>query len=271
MKSQKHMARRKYAVTTMGAILLSFLFLANAPITAMANYNREEADDEATTLTEPEYEPGKVVTEESVKEPAEPFSIDGNGEVLDDATDDDTKEFLTVQTKNNQTFFVVIDRAATSNNVYMLSMIDESDLAEFLDENEESKAGLLLPQADEKTQEQIKEEEERQKELLAEQKRKSEKRATIIFVIILITAGIIFCGGYYYFKFYKPRREEEKAEEEHLEEFDEIEFADWQEDNDPVQDGYDEDEYSEMAEPDVDGDTLEEDLQDYGYPDSDEA
>ena len=227
MKSQKHMARRKRTAMGMGAVLLSFLFIANAPVTAMANYSREEADDGATNLTGPEYEPGRAVTEELEKEPAEPFSIDGNGEVLDDAANDDTKEFLTVQTKNNQTFFVVIDRAAASNNVYMLSMIDESDLAEFLDDDEESKSGLLLTQEEEKSQEQIKEEEERQKELLAEQKRKSEKRATVIFVIILIAAGILFCGGYYYFKFYKPRREEEKAEDEQLEEFDEIEFADW--------------------------------------------
>ena len=38
-----------------------------------------------------------------------PFSIPGNGEVLDDKTDDGTKEFLTIQTKNGNTFFLVLD------------------------------------------------------------------------------------------------------------------------------------------------------------------
>ena len=66
-----------------------------------------------------------------------PFSIEGNGEVLDDVTSDGTKQFITVTTKNNETFFLVIDRSSNANNVYMLSMIDESDLSAFLEEGEE--------------------------------------------------------------------------------------------------------------------------------------
>ena len=63
-----------------------------------------------------------------------PFSVAGNGELLDDITDDETKQFLTVQTKNGNTFFMVIDRSRNSENVYMLSLIDECDLAEFIEE-----------------------------------------------------------------------------------------------------------------------------------------
>lgn len=33
---------------------------------------------------------------------------------------------------------MVIDRSGTSENVYMMSLVDEQDLAEFLDENEET-------------------------------------------------------------------------------------------------------------------------------------
>lgn len=33
---------------------------------------------------------------------------------------------------------MVIDRSGTSENVYMMSLVDENDLAEFLDENEET-------------------------------------------------------------------------------------------------------------------------------------
>ena len=93
----------------------------------MAQYNETEA--QATEVPE-------VVKEE--KPDGTPFSVSGNGEVLDDITGDETKQFITVRTKNNQTFFVVIDRANKVDNVYMLSMIDENDLAEFLEEEEET-------------------------------------------------------------------------------------------------------------------------------------
>lgn len=57
---------------------------------------------------------------------------------MDDKENDSSKQFLTVQTKNGNTFYMVIDRSGTSENVYMMSLVDEQDLAEFLDENEET-------------------------------------------------------------------------------------------------------------------------------------
>jgi hypothetical protein len=57
---------------------------------------------------------------------------------VDDKENDSSKQFLTVQTKNGNTFYMVIDRSGTSENVYMMSLVDENDLAEFLDENEET-------------------------------------------------------------------------------------------------------------------------------------
>ena len=51
-----------------------------------------------------------VIAEETLEEAEDtPFSVAGNGELLDDITDDETKQFLTVQTKNGNTFFMVID------------------------------------------------------------------------------------------------------------------------------------------------------------------
>ena len=41
--------------------------------------------------------------------------------------------------KKGNTFYMVIDRSSTSENVYMMSLVDENDLAEFLDETEDSK------------------------------------------------------------------------------------------------------------------------------------
>ena len=82
-----------------------------------------------------EAEPEHVIMEETPKETeATPFSVAGNGELLDDISNDETKQFLTVQTKNGNTFFMVIDSSRNSENVYMLSLMDEYDLAEFIEE-----------------------------------------------------------------------------------------------------------------------------------------
>ena len=74
-----------------------------------------------------------VISEETPeKTEITPFSVAGNGQLLDDITDDETKQFLTVQTKNGNTFFMVIDRSRNSENVYMLSLIDEMTLQNLL-------------------------------------------------------------------------------------------------------------------------------------------
>ena len=62
------------------------------------------------------------------------LSTPGTAQVQDDITEDRSKEFLTITTKNNNTFYLVIDRSSSSENVYMLSQIDENDLQEFLKE-----------------------------------------------------------------------------------------------------------------------------------------
>ena len=69
----------------------------------------------------------------------------------DNITDDSSKEFFTVKTKGGNTFFLVIDRAKNSENVYMLSLIDEYDLQEFLTDEErngkeEEKPAVVLPE-----------------------------------------------------------------------------------------------------------------------------
>ncbi|MBR1634348.1 MAG: DUF4366 domain-containing protein [Lachnospiraceae bacterium] len=209
---QKKRCRKETAART-GALLLSFFMLAARPAVARADYS-PAGEDAQESLAAPEYEPQSdaVVAETE----GQPFSVAGNGTVIDDAADDGTKEFFTVRTKNSQTFFLVIDRAGTADNAYMLSMIDEDDLQEFL-EGEGNLAGLSLPQTEDQEQEEILKEEEREKAAEAERRKAETKKNTWIFVIFLAAAGAAFCGGYYYLRIYRPRKEEEDAPDEHLE------------------------------------------------------
>ena len=57
-----------------------------------------------------------------------PFTPDGTGAVVDNATDEDGKEFFTITTPSENVFYLVIDRQRTENNVYFLNAVTEKDL-----------------------------------------------------------------------------------------------------------------------------------------------
>lgn len=59
---------------------------------------------------------------------AKPLTPDGQGTVVDNVTDADSKEFFTFTTPNENTFYLVIDRQRESENVYFLNAVTESDL-----------------------------------------------------------------------------------------------------------------------------------------------
>jgi len=64
---------------------------------------------------------------------ANPFTPTGTGTVVDNATDGDGKEFLTIFTEDGNEFFLIIDRHRTSDNVYLLNTVTEEDLMSLAD------------------------------------------------------------------------------------------------------------------------------------------
>ena len=106
----------------------------------------------------------------------------------------------------------MIDRSATSQNVYMLSQIDENDLSEFLDKD--STATVVTPQPDtskvvldETNNEDVDKEATVDPEKTASAKTNMGAMATIL---ILALGGV---AAYYYFKIYKPKKEEEEDDQ----------------------------------------------------------
>ncbi|MGI6096287.1 MAG: DUF4366 domain-containing protein [Lachnospiraceae bacterium] len=197
----------KKLVVLMTAVMM--IFGSQATAYAYVDQGTEAAQEETTTETA---EP--VVEDDHTEENGDPFSVPGNGEVRDDITDDSSKEFLTIQTKNNNTFYIVIDRAATTNNVYMLSQIDENDLKEFLDKDQQQSletapSVVLEDEHTDDTESDVSVEET--------QTDKPDKAATnsgLFIILLLAVAGV---AGYYYFKIYKPKQEDEDSENEGLE------------------------------------------------------
>lgn len=148
-----------------------------------------------------------------------PFSIPGNGLLLDDKSEDGTKQFLTIRTKNGNTFFMVLDRSNNTENVYMLSMIDENDLAEFIEDAQDKPKtetpSLVIPQKEAPSTDLEPTEEKGQAEKELKKNQSSGMNTGTVFILIVILAGGI--GGFYYLKVIKPNREEEDVEMEDLE------------------------------------------------------
>ena len=58
---------------------------------------------------------------EAQPETQNPFTPDGTGTVVDNATDQDGKEFYTITTPDENVFFLVIDNQKSAENVYFLN------------------------------------------------------------------------------------------------------------------------------------------------------
>ena len=186
--------------------------LSSAPMEAFAF-----TDEAAQTETPPETEAPVVVEENVAETEATPFSVPGNGQLVDDKKDDDTKQFLTIQTKNGNTFFLVLDRSSNTENVYMLSMIDENDLAGFL----EAAPGTQAEPETETPQVVIPETEATPAE--TEQETEPEKQPEGMDTGILLAAALLLAGGVggaYYLKVVKPKKNGDDADGEDLEFYD---------------------------------------------------
>lgn len=197
----------------MAGLLLGVMMLFTASTTAFAYVDESaEASKVETTQTEQSTDKEEKKDEATNTDKGTAFTTPGNGEVKDDITDDSTKEFLTVTTKNNNTFYIVIDRSATSQNVYMLSQIDENDLSEFLDKD--STATVVTPQPD-KSKVVLDEtnNEDVDKEATVDSEKTSSAKSNMgamATILILALGGV---AAYYYFKIYKPKKEEDEDDQ----------------------------------------------------------
>ena len=167
-------------------MLSATMLIGSASVTAFAQANENAEQIEATE---------QVIEEQPAEQPATegtPFSTPGNGQLVDDKENDSTKQFLTVQTKNGNTFYMVIDRSSNTENVYMMSLVDENDLAEFLDETEKSKeteeSTVVIPETTPETTPAVEEETEVKKEEKTGMNVKG--LGAIVLAVILGVAGI---------------------------------------------------------------------------------
>ena len=188
---------------------------------------------------EPEQEPAKEVAEpETTDDPA--FLPDGTANVVDYAVSESGKEFFIIQTANGNSFYLVLDKDRQSDNVYLLSPVDEADLMDFVstDQTEaraESEPALVQPVAEEPV---VTEPEPSEPE-------PAPTAATSAMPLILAVVAAVGGAGYY-LKVYKPRQAKTKQPDD----LESMEFEDDPEINEdtPSGDLYVEDEIDDAIE-----------------------
>lgn len=140
------------------------------------------------------------------EEPAtpKPFTPEGTGTVVDNATDEDGKEFFTITTPSENVFYLVIDRQRTDNNVYFLNAVTENDLLALAEESPEPEVPepTVQPEPD--------------PEPVTDPEPQPEKDTGGNMGSLLIVLAVLLVGGGvgYYFKVYRPKQEAADLDED---------------------------------------------------------
>ena len=162
-------------------------------------------------------------TEANSAEIGSPLTPDGNLELVDDVTQEsDGKQFITVQSKNDNTFYIVIDRDKDTDNVYFMNLVDEADLMALMEDGEVTlkctcktrcEAGNVdttCPVCKNNMTECTGEEQEKEVEITAETEtsaaEKTEQKDSATPILMLLLIVVLGAGGaVYYLKFRKPK------------------------------------------------------------------
>lgn len=171
-----------------------------------------------------------------------PLTPTGNMTLVDDILQDESyvvqdkkvlkdKQFITVETKNGNYFYIIIDRSGETENVYFLNMVDEADLLALMDDGKQETAPVCTckdhcepgavntncpvcknnmsecmgKEAEKPSTDKDKEEKPANKETekpAETSEKKSSSGSLLIIVLILALAG---GGALYWFKFRKKQ------------------------------------------------------------------
>lgn len=143
---------------------------------------------------------------ETVIEDNRTLTPKGNAQLVDDVSDNENLQFITVTARDGSVFYFVIDKGANSENVYFLNTVDESDLAALVEDytptaaaTEQKPEASPSPEPEQTEQEQPKQTEQ-----------KKGNSPMLYIVLALIGVGVI--GGYYY-KVILPKKKLEDADD----------------------------------------------------------
>ena len=90
---------------------------------------------------------------ETVIEDNRTLTPKGNAQLVDDVSDNENLQFITVTARDGNVFYFVIDKGAQSENVYFLNTVDESDLEALVEKSDKKPTATSKPEQTENTAE----------------------------------------------------------------------------------------------------------------------
>ena len=158
---------------------------------------------------------------ETVIEDNRTLTPKGNAQLVDDVSDNENLQFITVTARDGNVFYFVIDKGAQSENVYFLNTVDESDLEALIEKSDKKPTATAKSEQTENTAETDSTETDKkntdsktEKSEQSEQKQQKNNSGLFIILALAAAAGI---GGYYY-KVILPKKKLEQADD--LDDFD---------------------------------------------------
>ena len=158
---------------------------------------------------------------ETVIEDNRTLTPKGNAQLVDDVSDNENLQFITVTARDGNVFYFVIDKGAQSENVYFLNTVDESDLEALIEKSDKKPTATAKSEQTENTAETDSTETDNkntdsktEKSEQPEQNRQKNNSSLFIVLALAAAAGI---GGYYY-KVILPKKKLEQADD--LDDFD---------------------------------------------------
>ena len=158
---------------------------------------------------------------ETVIEDNRTLTPKGNAQLVDDVSDNENLQFITVTARDGNVFYFVIDKGAQSENVYFLNTVDESDLEALVEKSDKKPTATAKPEQTENTAETDSTETDKKNtdsktEKTEQQEQNRQKNNSGLFIILALAAAAGI-GGYYY-KVILPKKKLEQADD--LDDFD---------------------------------------------------
>lgn len=192
------------------------LKLAAAVLSAAFTLSGMTAFAQSSEPAEQSPTPTEIVIEDN-----QTLTPDGNAQLMDDVTDNENLQFITVTARDGSEFYIIIDKGAQTENVYFLNTVDESDLAALVEDyTPEQTTEQQQPEPSstlDAEQAESEQEQEKQPEPDAQN-----SNSSFLFLIVLVLAGGAGLAVYY-FKVFRPKKKLEQADDIEDFEFEETE------------------------------------------------
>ena len=158
---------------------------------------------------------------ETVIEDNRTLTPKGNAQLVDDVSDNENLQFITVAARDGNVFYFVIDKGAQSENVYFLNTVDESDLEALVEKSDKKPTATAKQEQTENTAETDSTDndtkDKKDKTEKSEQQEQNWQTNNSGLFVILALAAAAGIGGYYY-KVILPKKKLEQADD--LDDFD---------------------------------------------------